>query len=395
MPLCYETHISLAGGALPLQAHRFSLAWHPERPAEVCLVDPCPALALPNCPVALTRRPPRCPGSSSSSSSSSTASGVSPGNIAVRQAGVAGRVAGLPSPPQPPQQHPHQSHLDSWHTPPAPALPAPPSYGHPTPPAPAGWSEAAQDECSASGLPAGEETTAILTDSALPETVGVGISTGSGKQAAGMASPEEPVRAAASNAPSLPGSPHLACCGTTGASTHTGEPVHEAGSFSPLAAVPAALAAEQAMEPTPAGFELPNANSLPSLAAWASGSFAFPEAQHGTASAEAAASLAPASAISSGALSAQVQVGTAGTPLEHLAAPEGSVTSHASLPPLPWQPAQQPLLLPQLAAGTWPLQQQSTGSDAQVALLQQDVALLRQEVSIGTVGRAERPLGSV
>ncbi|KAL4445401.1 hypothetical protein ABPG77_011226 [Micractinium sp. CCAP 211/92] len=63
VPLCFEVHISLEGGLLPLQAHRFSTSWHPEQgpQAAACKAAACPGLSLPGCPVALPRssgRPP-------------------------------------------------------------------------------------------------------------------------------------------------------------------------------------------------------------------------------------------------------------------------------------------------------------------------------------------------
>lgn len=79
MPQCYEVHISLHSGMLPLQAHSFSLQWHPERgmAAQPCAATPRTA-SLPGLPAALSccpavRSPPAAAGSAAASSCAAAA----------------------------------------------------------------------------------------------------------------------------------------------------------------------------------------------------------------------------------------------------------------------------------------------------------------------------------
>ncbi|KAL4427991.1 hypothetical protein ABPG75_002080 [Micractinium tetrahymenae] len=197
VPLCFEVHVRLEGGLLPLQAHRFSTAWHPEQPAQAaaCKAVACPGLALPGCPVALSQRAPRRPGSAGgsggdSSASSSTwlpgAAGGSSASSSTWLPGAAGGSSASSSTWLPgdagaacklqarPLQLPGQAGcsmapapaLHLWHTPPGPVLPGPASFAQPSPPllvcAPGGW----PDTCAAvptAGKALGPDAAAALS----------------------------------------------------------------------------------------------------------------------------------------------------------------------------------------------------------------------------------------
>ena len=101
-PQCYEVHIGLQSGVVPLQAHRFAIRWHPQQGASgqpSATATPCMA-SLPGLPAALSWRPAATYSASvtSSQDSISYARTAAPLSLPAGPAGGAGRAAEMASP---------------------------------------------------------------------------------------------------------------------------------------------------------------------------------------------------------------------------------------------------------------------------------------------------------
>lgn len=163
MPLCYEVHISLEEGAIPLLARRFSMVWHPEQPARATVVDatPCQDLRLPGCPVALAQPALRI-------ATRDAGSGTRQGQSAAEPRPLCEERVSLRAPPLP-------AAASHWRPTPAPTLPAPASYVQLSPTAAAAQDMELQQQtrCAVPGAGGGTEAASACLATAAPAQRGM------------------------------------------------------------------------------------------------------------------------------------------------------------------------------------------------------------------------------
>lgn len=454
VPLCYEAHVSLEDGAVPLQAHQFSTTWHPEQTTEAsaCRAEPRPGFALPGCPVMLTQRAaaPRpesnCGGS---------------GGSGMWQAGAEAQQACqlLPMPSQAAHMMVPPPLLQLCYTPPAPTLPGPASYGKLLPqsgvalaqlqegaevPSPAASVfEAASQDAAARQVPvdqasAGDHARVGRNELSAPSMVGDtdarlhhhssshaeqldGRSHTRGAQSisscrqrreeptqeqcgpalAPVGSQAEREQSTPMSQPSLEVPPQPSASGGGSSSAAKEGAASSGGGSRSSPAASALLSADASLS----GNELMDGGSLPSLAGWGASSCMLPQPQLQpsiagmlsggplAASSAAAASLFPSpQAAAQGGLSAlQQQPCQPQSQVYHGHLPDADASGQGLPAAVHGCPAQHNsttaavswsapglLLSTHPAASAWPAQQPCATAD--VALLCQEVALLRQEV---------------